>query len=87
MDSIDSIDTVYRSNSKDIIVFNPILTQDRNTTLIRDIENNLLTTSILVDKDKNQNKIPIYYYIVAVLIIGFFITVIIIIVLDLYHIC
>ena len=85
MESIDSIDTVYKNDSVDIVEFNPIPNSNRNSILNRDIENNQLT-SILLRENKNKYQIPTSYYIAAFIIIGFFVAVTIIIVLDYFSI-
>jgi hypothetical protein len=85
MESIDSIDTVYRNDSVDIVEYNPTSNSNRNSIFNRDIENNQLT-SILLRENKNKNQIPTSYYIGAFIIIGFFVAVTIIIVLDFFNI-
>jgi hypothetical protein len=87
IESIGSIDTIYRNDSADIVeynphpnpdaVFNPIFNQELNSN-----NDHIQLTHILLHEDKNKNKIPTWYYIVAAFITGFSIALVIVIIYN-----
>lgn len=92
MESIDSIDTVYRSESVDIVEYNPhpdaqfnpinsFFNRDVSGVLNGDIENNQLT-HMLLNENKNKNDIYCWYYGSIMILGSFFTSVIIVIILG-----
>ena len=101
MASINSIDTVYRSDSIDIVEYNPRPSETLNPILNRnyDIENNENPNpnqnpnqirSILLNeqknKNKNKNRLPDCFYFIAMVLTSFFVSVVIVLLLDFLHI-
>jgi hypothetical protein len=91
MASIDSIDTVYRNDSKDIVVFNPRSSETLNPILNRDsssdIENNQneiqnQIRSILLSERERRRQLPTYFVFFLMLAGSIFVSVIIVVVLD-----
>jgi len=92
MASINSIDTVYRSDSIDIVEYNPRPSETLNPILNRnyDIENPNQIRSILLNeqknKNKNKNRLPDCFYFIAMILTSFFVSVVIVLLLDFLHI-
>jgi hypothetical protein len=84
MVSIDSIDTVYRSDSIDIIEYNPHprSSGNFNPILNSNISENNDLTNVLLLENKKKSEIPFCYYIIGFFVISFFVTAIVMILVD-----